>query len=109
MAWWHAWMGLICGWLLFVIFFTGTTAVFRGAGQHWLQPELHRPVTVGLDERGMVKAAERFLRARGEDTPMWWMLSLPERGATHFEAAWRRHGGWQSRMLDAASGEVLTA
>jgi uncharacterized iron-regulated membrane protein len=36
MAWWHTWVGLICGWLLFAIFFTGTTAVFLGAGQHWL-------------------------------------------------------------------------
>jgi uncharacterized iron-regulated membrane protein len=55
MAWWHTWVGLICGWVLFVIFFTCTTAVFLGAGRHWLQPELHRPaVAAGLDARGMV-------------------------------------------------------
>jgi uncharacterized iron-regulated membrane protein len=24
LTWWHAWVGLVCGWLLFVIFFTGT-------------------------------------------------------------------------------------
>jgi uncharacterized iron-regulated membrane protein len=109
MAWWHTWVGLICGWGLFVIFFTGTTAVFLGAGRHWLQPELHRPATgARLDARGMVEAAERTLRAQGEGGPMWWLIRLPERGAGHFEASWRREGGWQDVMLDAATGKPLT-
>jgi uncharacterized iron-regulated membrane protein len=108
MAWWHTWVGLVCGWLLFVIFFTGTSAVFREAGQHWLQPELHRPAKAArLDTQGRVEAAERFLRIRGEDGPMWWMIRLPQRDETHFEAAWRQQGGWRSSMLDAASGEPL--
>ncbi|MDR1936765.1 MAG: PepSY domain-containing protein [Candidatus Accumulibacter sp.] len=108
MAWWHTWVGLVCGWLIFAIFFTGATAVFRGAGQHWLTPELHLPAAeTRLDARGMVEAAERLLRAQGEDAPMWWMIRLPERGEAYFEAAWRRSGGWQSRMLDAATGEAL--
>jgi uncharacterized iron-regulated membrane protein len=107
LTWWHAWVGLVCGWLLFVIFFTGASAVFREAGQHWLAPELHRPaVEARLDTQGMVEAAERFLRAQGKDGPMWWMIRLPKRGETHFEAAWRQDR-WQSRMLDAATGEVL--
>jgi uncharacterized iron-regulated membrane protein len=111
MAWWHTWVGLICGWLLFAIFFTGTTAVFRNAGQHWLQPELHRPVTTAsrMNEQGMVEAADRVLRAQGEGPPMWWMIRLPEHGAAHFEASWRGEGGWQGSTLDAATGEPLAA
>jgi uncharacterized iron-regulated membrane protein len=95
---------------MFVIFFTGMTTVFLSTGQHWPQPELHRPVTEArLDTQGRVEAAERFLRAQGDDTPRGWMIRLPERGETHFEAAWRQRGGWQSRMLDAATGEPLVA
>ncbi|MDR2261073.1 MAG: PepSY domain-containing protein, partial [Azoarcus sp.] len=107
MAWWHTWVGLVCGWGLFVIFFTGTAAVFLDAGQHWLRPELHRPAAAGLDARRMVEAAERKLREQGEGGPMWWLIGLPERGSAHFEASWRRQGGWQDAMLDAATGEAL--
>jgi uncharacterized iron-regulated membrane protein len=108
MAWWHTWVGLICGWLLFAIFFTGTTAVFRDAGQHWLQPELHLPATAEkrLDEQGMIEAADRILRARGEGSEMW-SVSLPAHGAAHFEAGWYGKDGWQGIPLDAATGEPL--
>jgi uncharacterized iron-regulated membrane protein len=108
MAWWHTWVGLICGWLLFAIFFTGTTAVFRNAGQHWLQPELHRPAAASrMNEQGMVEAAERVLRTEGEDASTW-SISLPAHGAAHFEASWRGEGGWQDSMLDVATGETIT-
>jgi uncharacterized iron-regulated membrane protein len=104
MAWWHTWVGLICGWLLFAIFFTGTTAVFVGAGQHWLQPELHLPAaTSRMDEQGMVKAAERVLRAQGKDSDTW-SVDLSARDAAHFGVSWWKDG-WQDHLLDAATGE----
>jgi uncharacterized iron-regulated membrane protein len=88
MAWWHTWVGLICGWFLFVIFFTGTTAVFLDAGQHWLRPELHLPTTdERMDTQGMVEAAERLLSVQGKDMPMW-SIHLPTHGAAYFEVTW---------------------
>jgi uncharacterized iron-regulated membrane protein len=108
MAWWHTWVGLICGWLLFAIFFTGTAAVFRNAGLHWLQPELHLPAaTSRMNEQGMVEAAERVLRTQGEG-PEMWSVNLPAHSAAHFEAGWWKDG-WQGIPLDAATGEPLAA
>ena len=40
MAWLHTWGGLIVGWLLFVIFLTGSLAVFDQEIDNWMTPEL---------------------------------------------------------------------
>jgi uncharacterized iron-regulated membrane protein len=107
MAWWHTWVGLVCGWLLFAIFFTGTTAVFLGVGRHWLQPELHLPAAEArMDVQGRVEAAERLLRTQEEDVSRW-VIRLPKQDAAYFEVAWRRQDEQWSRMLNAATGEAM--
>ena len=40
-AWLHTWSGLIVGWLLFMIFITGTLSFFRDEITYWMRPELH--------------------------------------------------------------------
>ncbi|MFT4194924.1 PepSY-associated TM helix domain-containing protein, partial [Ottowia sp.] len=115
-AWWHTWAGLICGWLLFAIFFTGTTAVFREQGQHWLAPELHRPAAAArLDARRMVEAAERVLRAGEPRDDFVWFVRLPDAHGAAFSATRARRAvpgmrpedRVQTWHLDAATGEVL--
>jgi uncharacterized iron-regulated membrane protein len=115
-AWWHTWTGLICGWLLFAIFFTGTTAVFREQGQHWLTPELHRPAAATrMDARQMVEAAERVLRAGEPRDDFFWLVSLPDGHGAAFSVTrarqptpgMRREDRVQSQQLDAITGKVL--
>ena len=36
----HTWTGLICSWVLFVIFLAGSIAFFRAELDVWMQPEL---------------------------------------------------------------------
>ena len=40
MSWLHTWTGLICGWLVFAIFATGTATVFRHEIEAWTRPSL---------------------------------------------------------------------
>ena len=44
MAWLHTWSGLLLGWLLYAVFFTGTLSFFRDEINDWMRPELHRSV-----------------------------------------------------------------
>ena len=34
----HTWTGLVCSWILFVIFLAGSIAFFRAELDVWLQP-----------------------------------------------------------------------
>ena len=47
MAWLHTWSGLLLGWLLYAVFFTGTLSFFRDEINDWMRPELHRPAGPG--------------------------------------------------------------
>ena len=40
-AWLHTWSGLVVGWLLYVIFFTGTLSFFQQEISVWMKPEQH--------------------------------------------------------------------
>ena len=57
----HTWTGLICSWVLFVIFLAGSIAFFRAELDVWMQPEL--PFSDGLpDERISLATALDYLR-----------------------------------------------
>ena len=79
MAWLHTWGGLIVGWLLFVIFLTGSLAVFDQEIDNWMQPEL--PAHHVSDEQAAERALDAF-----EETP------LGQRFPT-VVSAWRRAWG----------------
>ena len=60
----HTWTGLICSWVLFVIFLAGSIAFFRAELDVWMQPEL--PFSDGLpDERVSLATALDYLRQIG--------------------------------------------
>jgi len=40
MNWIHSWSGLLFGWLLFIVFLTGTLTIFDNEITYWMQPEL---------------------------------------------------------------------
>ena len=53
MAWLHTWGGLIVGWLLFVIFLTGSLAVFDQEIDNWMTP--NTPSRTARDQNQYVK------------------------------------------------------
>ena len=108
MAWLHTWSGLLLGWLLYAVFFTGTLSFFRNEITDWMRPELHQSVPDA-------DTAQRGLDAMQAIAPKatTWTLSLPNERQTAIEASWREPGaaagraGTQRATLDAGTGEQL--
>ena len=109
MSWVHTWSGLLLGWLLYAVFFTGTLSYFRDEIDDWMRPELHQSVADA-------NTAERGLEALTKMAPnaTTWTLNLPSARQTALEATWREPGAAAGRAgikraeLDAATGEQLT-
>ncbi|MET0331087.1 MAG: PepSY-associated TM helix domain-containing protein [Dyella sp.] len=59
MPWLHTWAGLVVGWVLFVIFLSGTLACFDKELDYWMRPALHH-LPAGPTS---MDAATRTLRA----------------------------------------------
>ncbi len=108
MAWLHTWSGLLLGWLLYAIFFTGTLSYFVDEINDWMRPELHRSTRSDQTVELAIQRMEKLAPGAAQ-----WTLDLP--GARHVavEASWRMPGapagrqGVQHADIDAATGRVL--
>ncbi|MCU1716741.1 PepSY-associated TM helix domain-containing protein [Pseudomonas sp. 5P_3.1_Bac2] len=110
LSWLHTWAGLIFGWALVAIFFTGTLAVFDKEIQQWLQPEV--PVHA-VDQQQAAATAISYLQATHPQQSNW-QVSLPtERwprlAVSAGEAQGGGGGGRGNAMtsLDPVTGEVI--
>ena len=68
----HTWSGLLLGWVLFLVFLTGTLAFWREGLNRYMRPELARveqPMRV-LD------GAQRFLAHKAPDAKTWF-IAMP--------------------------------
>jgi len=74
MAWIHAWLGLLAGWILFAMFLTGTASYFRPEITQWMQPEL-RPASAPAAQAA--DAAVRHLQRTSPDD-LQWFVYLPD-------------------------------
>ena len=108
MAWLHTWSGLLLGWLLYAVFFTGTLSYFRDEIDVWMKPELHASVPRDLSPESAIDAMLRLAPGAAA-----WTLELPGARTTSIQASWREHGaapgraGTRRAELDAATGEVI--
>lgn len=111
MAWLHTWSSLLLGWLMFVIFLTGTLSYYRQEITAWMQPEL-------AASQPSVDSAQLALRKLAELAPDAgrWTVYLPTDRGNTLRIAWplpqaegtapmRR--ALQTLTLDAGSGAVL--
>lgn len=105
MAWLHTWGGLLCAWLLFVVFFAGTLSFYREELTLWMQPELHQAQR-GDDDGLAVALAALQQRAPGAKT---WTIALPGPRDPVVEARWS-NGKFDRKAvvtMDPATGKVL--
>lgn len=111
MGWLHTWVGLLPGWVLYVIFVFGTAAFFQHEIDAWMRPELPAQSRVTA---GALEAADRVLRKRGAGADSW-SVSLPAaRGGSGLTVSWQMPGearrgrrGGEEVTLDPASGREL--
>nr|WP_314483919.1 PepSY-associated TM helix domain-containing protein [uncultured Pseudomonas sp.] len=103
MAWLHTWGGLIVGWLLLVIFLTGSLAVFDQEIDNWMQPEL--PAHHLSDEQA-VQLALAYLSEHKADAKQWG-ISLPNERSPQLQASTGGRRDGVSVSLDPDTGKVL--
>lgn len=108
MSWLHTWSGLLLGWLLYAVFFTGTLSYFVDEINDWMRPELHTSVP-------QADTAEKAMAGMQKLAPdaSSWTINLPNERKTAVDVSWRPQGAPQGREgiqrahLDAATGEVI--
>lgn len=105
MAWLHTWSGLILGWLLFAIFFTGTLSFFKTEFNLWMRPELHAlpPASADVAER-----AQQALHRKAPDVTQWFMR-LPDERQPGVTILWRgKEGGrFKTLLMNPQTGEAI--
>jgi uncharacterized iron-regulated membrane protein len=107
MAWLHTWVGLLPGWVLYVIFVFGTAAFFQHEIDGWMRPELSSETRVS--PRALA-AADAVLKARATGAESA-SVSLPNaRGGSGLDLSWRMKGQKRGEngnrvTLDPATGE----
>jgi len=114
MSWLHTYSGLVLGWLLYAVFFTGTLSYFRDEINDWMRPELHAGAQAA-------HSAQRALAVLQHAAPQaaTWNIALPGARNVAMEASWPASAAGapqrgpdgrvqQNRLyLDPATGEAL--
>jgi uncharacterized iron-regulated membrane protein len=85
MAWLHTWVGLLPGWVLYVIFVFGTAAFFQHEIDGWMRPELSSETRVSPRALAAVDAVLKARAAERKAPPS--RCPMPA-GAT----GWNCHG-----------------
>jgi uncharacterized iron-regulated membrane protein len=103
MAWLHTWVGLIPGWLLFVVFVSGTAAYFNEEITLWMSPEF-------TEAASYAEAADQAAAYLGETAPgvERWYIGLPTERAPSIYLFWQPGAGQrgQSAYLDGTGAPV---
>ncbi|MBP7646206.1 MAG: PepSY domain-containing protein [Comamonas sp.] len=108
MSWLHTWSGLLLGWLLYAVFFTGTLSYFVDEINDWMRPELHASVAQADTAEKAVAGMQKLAPDASS-----WSINLPDERHTAVEVTWRPKGapqgreGTQRAQLDASTGEVI--
>lgn len=99
----HTWGGLIFGWLLFAIFFTGTLSVFEQEITHWMQPNLRSNQVAPIQA---LAAAEQKLRqlAPHADT---WTIAMPQKRHQDLEISWKKGKSTVEKHVDPQTGILI--
>ena len=108
MAGLHTWLGLGAGWVLYVVFFTGSLTVFRDEITAWMSPGLAVAQAPPLDAPARARAAWLAQRHLVAVAPSghFWSVQLPDARDPSLRLAWEGgHGAQGSARLDPRSGD----
>jgi uncharacterized iron-regulated membrane protein len=105
MAWLHTWSGLVVGWVLYMMFLTGTASFFQDEISVWMRPELGRyaePATA------IERAAQRLQELAPNAAT--WTITPPDQRDPSTQISWRAAEGEPAAsplLLDSRTGEPV--
>lgn len=85
MIWLHTYIGVMIGWLLFAIFFTGTLSYFTPEITRWLMPERGN---ISQNQTVLIKRSLAYLNEHAR-TADEWRIYLPSPRSAHWYVQWR--------------------
>jgi uncharacterized iron-regulated membrane protein len=107
MGWLHTWVGLLLGWILFLVFATGTAAYFQDEITRWMQPEIHGP----RDSIAGAEGALAYMQQHAQGAEQW-SIQLPTHRSVATMGYWKEKGEtflqWRDHafMVDGHGHEV---
>jgi hypothetical protein len=103
MAWLHTWSGLVIGWVLYMMFLTGTATFFQDEISVWMRPELGR---YAPPEAAIERAAEHLAEVAPKAEA--WTITPPDARDPSIKVTWRVDGVTSPRqLLDSRTGEPV--
>ena len=105
MAWFHSWIGLSFGWLLFAIFLTGSISYYRQEINIWMQPHF---ATQQIKQDTAIQSAQQYLQTHAPDAKSWYIGAANPHTPVN-KIYWQKADGqYESKTLDANTGKELT-
>jgi uncharacterized iron-regulated membrane protein len=102
MIWLHTHSGLVLGWLLFIIFLTGSLSYFNPEISQWMKPELVNVTsTENLINRSLIKLHQVAVNSD------MWRINLPNERSQHWSLQWRHGSEWHVLNLGANFDQVI--
>ena len=104
MAWLHTWVGLVTGWVLLLVFVTGTAGYFQFEITRWMKPELPlRPAMPAVATAQGVATAQSLLARQAGDAERW--IIHVDGGRDSMD--WRLHWPGLQENLDHGYGSIV--
>ncbi|MCR1769698.1 PepSY-associated TM helix domain-containing protein [Burkholderia glumae] len=109
----HTWAGLLCGWLLYAMFLTGTVSYFKDELSQWMRPELAHRQPPPDPARVAQRVAARLGTLAAHSAQ--WGITLPTARSNVASAFWRLPPGsppgrlFGEAAFDPASGNLARA
>ena len=112
MKWFHTWVGLIVGWILFFMFLTGTLGYFYQEITRWMEPE--RPfIEHNISNEQLINVAQRYLKKNAQGIEEWGIY-LPNVRNQNLRVGWRhapeagkKRGRYTTQVLNVTTGEKI--
>ncbi|MGY2732863.1 PepSY-associated TM helix domain-containing protein [Sphingomonas sp. UYP23] len=104
----HTWSGLLVGWVLFIVFVTGTAAYWREALNRWAQPELPR-----IEQPARVVRGAQALLQREAPNAASWFITVPSTRSASGSVFWVPGAGAPptrsetSALIDGTGAKVV--
>lgn len=106
MAWFHSWIGLIFGWLLFAIFLTGSLSYYKNEISLWMQPHF---TLEKIEQKIAIKSAFEYLEKNAADAKSW-NIKVADQLSPVNKIYWQKSdGAYESKTLNANTGAELSA
>lgn len=105
MQWLHTWAGLVCGGILFAIFWMGTLSVFDQEIDRWMMPATRAAVG---DAKPALESLRPLYRQAVDARSPHFSIDLPTERQPWAEVNWLDKGVRTVRYVDLSRGDVVS-